>query len=103
MLWLGIGNAEKVQPVSEREKREEKKEGRERERDRDGNIDCAQETRHCNQLLRSSFLGIETSILEGAEKFRHREHRMVQIYQVYESSTSSVRKESLSSSQRQAT
>lgn len=40
------------------------------------------ETRHCNQLLHSSFLGIETSILEGGEKFmqliRCRERRMLQ-------------------------
>ena len=70
--------------LSQRGRRERRRRREERERDRDGNIDCAQETRHCNQLLRSSFLGIETSILEGAEKFmqiiRHREHRMVQIY-----------------------
>lgn len=38
--------------------------------------------RHCNQLLHSSFLGIETSILEGGEKLlqlvRHRECGMLQ-------------------------
>lgn len=72
-------HAEKVQPVSDREKRDKKDR---RERDRDGNTDFAQETRHCNQLLHSSFLGIETSILEVGEKLmqllRRRKHRMVQ-------------------------